>query len=417
MKTGLDKRITFVVFVVATLVMALFAVLASFLSAQIEERALDQLVISEFGEIQRKLALNEPESLNNTAQLHSWLTQAPNDKGIPRAFRRLPVGIHHEIEEDNSLYHVLRQPADNRFLTLALEINLVEERELQFNLLLAGMVLLAPGLVMLLSFLFTRSLTEPVVKLAGKLQALDPSDRHVRLGKEFSGDEVEAIAQAFDRYQERLDLMIEREQSFSSAASHELRTPLASISASAELLAGMRGLPDAAGKYIDRINNAVRTMTDVVNSLLALSRDSRSKPESPLHVRPVLEEAVVNYREQLVGKDVSLEFQCDEELLLWISMGDFLIVLGNLLQNAIRNTERGRIRVSCDKNSLVVSDTGRGMPKEFAAYIFDKHVQAHDSHGVGLGLHIVKRLCERQGWRIRVDSDLGRGTTVTVDWH
>lgn len=416
MVRALDKRITLVTFLLATAVMALFAVLIGIASDRIEHGVLDQLVIREYGAIQRNLARGDEKPLLQTAQLQSWLTSRPDDEVVPEAFRDLSIGIHHEVSREGSQYHVMREPIEDKFLTLAYQINLVEDKEDQFKIVLGLTVLLGPALLMLLFVTFTRRMTEPVTKLAHKLQNLDPSKRGVRLEDEFQGQEVEAIARAFDRYQERLELMVEREQSFSAAASHELRSPLAVISASAELLSALDQLPDTARRQLRRIEDAVSNMAEVVNSLLAMSRDQFQRPRAPLHIKPVIEEAAANFQDQIADKPVSLQWHCDDELTRWIPVGDFLIILGNLVHNAIRNTETGSIRIDCTQEALVVTDTGRGMPREFAEHIFDKHVQAHDSHGVGLGLHIVKRFCDRYGWPVQVESALGEGSSFRIFW-
>lgn len=404
------------IMLVATLVILLFAVVIGVASERLEHGLLDQIVIKEFGEIQRRLAVNPDAHLPNTAQLRTWLTDSKDDKSLPASVRKLAVGVFHEIDIEGSEYHVLREPVDDRFLTLAYEINLVESRESQLNIILLITVIIGPLLVLWFSYFFTQRMTRPVIKLASKLSELDPSKRNVRLGDDFQGNEVEAIAQAFDRYQERLDLMVEREQSFTAAASHELRTPLAVISASTELLEVNPDLPASASKQLQRISSAVSMMNDLVSSLLALARERKQKPTSPLHLQPIIDGAIANFQSQLDDKAVTLEYHCDPELTMWISTGDLLILLGNLVQNAIRNTSSGKVSVYCEAHRLVVKDTGRGMPREFAEHIFDKHVQAQDSHGVGLGLHIVKRLCDRYGWEIEVESVLGEGTCVIVNW-
>ena len=82
----------------------------------------------------------------------------------------------------------------------------------------------------------SRRLVEPVTALADRLTQIDPRQRHVRIGAQFAGNELEPIARSIDTFMERLDGFVEREQSFTATASHELRTPLAVMRGAVELL-------------------------------------------------------------------------------------------------------------------------------------------------------------------------------------
>ena len=417
MKTSLDKKITLAMLGVATSVMALFCLIVGLATEELEHGLLNQLVIQEFSDIKRDLALKEPDALPYNAQVRTWLTTGIRDPVVPEVFRDLPLGIHHGIYHDYESFHVLREVIDDQILTLAYDITLVEKKERQMDIILMLSILLAPVLVMLLSYIVANRLVRPIAQLAERLKTLDPADGASQpLATFFQGQEVAAIAEACDRYAERIEQLVEREKSFSAAVSHELRNPLSVIGASAELLEHGEQLTEPGNQQLARINKSVTEMTDLVTSILALTNNRRPTMRAPLHVYPVLEDVMANYRGMVDSSLVTLELKCANDLTVWIPVGDVLILVNNLLQNAVRNTERGSITLFCDRECVVVSDTGRGMPDEFAAYAFDKHSHSYDSHGVGLGLHIVKRLCDQHGWAISLESALGEGTTVSVAW-
>ena len=122
----------------------------------------------------------------------------------------------------------------------------------------------------------SRRLVEPVTALADRLTQIDPGERHVRIGAQFAGNELEPIARSIDTFMERLDGFVEREQSFTATASHELRTPLAVMRGAVELLETQAADRPGAGKALARIQRAVREMTEFTDALLALSREQQA---------------------------------------------------------------------------------------------------------------------------------------------
>lgn len=417
MNTSLNKRIPLAMMLVATSVMTVFALIVGIASDKVEDQLLDQLVRQEYEDTRKRLSEDPNTVLSDAGSDPSWLTRADDRDGLPIEFGRLPLGMHPEVLYEGAEYQVMRDNFNDKILTVAYNITLLEAREQTLIYVLLSSVLLAPILVMVLSYLLANRLTRPVSQLAAELQELDPASDTASLSSIFRGQEVEAIANAFDRYQERIDLLMEREKAFSATASHELRTPLAVIGACTDVLQDIDELPEPARAQISRVAKSVRTMTDLVNSLLALAHEQRPPLSAPLQMHPILDEVIASHRMQTQGHDVALTLSCHPNLSLWLPAGDIVILANNLIQNAVRNTRAGVVHTSCDAERLVVTDSGRGIPSDIVENIFDKHVQSHDSSGIGLGLHIVKRLCELHGWDIRVESALGKGTAVTVVWN
>jgi signal transduction histidine kinase len=90
------------------------------------------------------------------------------------------------------------------------------------------------------------------------------------------------------------------------------------------------------------------------------------------------------------------------------------IVIGNLLRNAFNNTQSGSVALSLDAERLVLSDTGFGMSSEVLGRVFERHFKGASSIGAGVGLSLVKRICDRYGWNIAIESQQDKGTTVVI---
>ena len=92
----------------------------------------------------------------------------------------------------------------------------------------------------------------------------------------------------------------------------------------------------------------------------------------------------------------------------------FAMFIANLVHNAIVHAAHGSVGVSLSDDRLVVSDTGPGIDQQELGQVIDRYHKGPDSEGAGIGLSLVKRICDRHGWRIALTSRPGGGTTATL---
>ena len=121
----------------------------------------------------------------------------------------------------------------------------------------------------------------------------------------------------------------------------------------------------------------------------------------------VVREAAEAYRETLGQKSVALEVSMAEPLTVLAPAGMTACVVNNLLANAVNFTGRGRIDVRIEHGALIVQDSGVGIPPTYLSRIFERRYRSVHSRGLGLGLYLIKRICERLAWDIRVSSAPG----------
>lgn len=91
-------------------------------------------------------------------------------------------------------------------------------------------------------------------------------------------------------------------------------------------------------------------------------------------------------------------------------------VIGNLLRNALHHTDQGSVRLILDAHGFVVEDTGSGIPEHLKDTMFQPFVQGHGARGegLGLGLSLVRRICEANGWAITLENRPGGGIRADV---
>ena len=217
---------------------------------------------------------------------------------------------------------------------------------------------------------------------------------------------------------------------FLSTMSHELRTPLNAIEGFTGIMLGGMGvdLDMKAKGMVERISTNSKRLIDLVNDFLDISRiesgrmDLVDVPFSPSDLADKWRRQLGVLAEQ---KDLLFIINVDPALpARLLGDDDALSKIGqNLLSNAFKFTEQGRVMLNLkregDNWQIIVSDTGIGVPSHAHDYIFDEFRQVDGSStrrygGTGLGLAIVQKLVRLMGGTVRLESELGEGSTFTV---
>jgi two-component system sensor histidine kinase/response regulator len=216
---------------------------------------------------------------------------------------------------------------------------------------------------------------------------------------------------------------------FLASMSHELRTPLNSIIGfSNVMMRGMAGaLTDEQERQVGMINESGIHLLSLINDILDLSRIESGRLElrmEDLHVRDVVRQAAETVRPLADQRRLTLTTEVAEECTdVRADSRSLHQILLNLLGNAIKFTELGGVtlRATCSEHELrfEVADTGIGIDSSRLDDIFDEFRQYEQPgvakpEGAGLGLPVSRRLAERLGGRIEVESVLGRGSTFTL---
>ena len=244
------------------------------------------------------------------------------------------------------------------------------------------------------------------------MRALSPE----RIPDSLQGD-TRKMADALHGLGERMDAYIAREHDFTRDASHELRTPLTVARVAADLIAHDEGLSDRSRRALSRIQGANAEMESLVDALLLLARDENVALETEdFAVRDIVEHEIERVRPLLESKGLALDWQVEAEPQLHAPPRILGVMLGNLLSNAVRFTDGGRIGVRLLADRVEVTDTGIGMDAAALARAFEPFYRANleQPAGPGLGLSIAHRLGERCRWPLQLASTPGQGTRATI---
>lgn len=317
-------------------------------------------------------------------------------------------------------YHAMVREVDGRRYVLLQDQSDFEAREwLLFAVVLVGFVL-SIVLAVVLGWLLARKVIEPVVRLARQVRHRDQLlGLAPPLAPDYAADEVGQLAAAFDSTLGLLRQALTRERLFTSDVSHELRTPLMVLASSCELLLGNPALDQRARAQVQRVARSCEEMRALVQTFLLLARAQREEasqvPQASLSA--VADELVAQWREPIESKGLRLDYRGGEPLAERYNATFLRAVLGNLLRNALHYTDRGWIGLTLERRGFVIEDSGVGIPEAQRAAMFQPFVRGGEQRGdgLGLGLSLVQRICENQGWRVSLSAVEPHGCRFRVE--
>lgn len=265
------------------------------------------------------------------------------------------------------------------------------------------------------------------VEFDARLESLQQALRQTELAKQ----EADAARQRAEIDRQRAESADKAKTQFLANMSHELRTPLNAIIGYDEaMLGGMVGtFTPKQTELLGRIQHNSRRLLGLINDVLDLSKIESGSLEiflAPMSPPKVVTETVESLRSLAQENKIALEVVIRDDLpeLVLGDANKLQQILVNLVSNAIKFTEAGGVTVvagalDSERWQLSVQDTGIGIAPEALNYIFEPFRQADSSEtrkhkGTGLGLSITKRLVEKMGGEITVDSTPGKGSTFTV---
>jgi heavy metal sensor kinase len=292
---------------------------------------------------------------------------------------------------------------------------------------LLAALLLGGGLLSIVAaiagyFLAVRALT-PIDSITHAARRISTEDLSARLNLPDTGDEVSRLATTFNEMLIRLKSGFQRERQFTSDASHELRTPLTAMQAILSLVREGERPVQEYRQALDDLAGETDRLRGLVEDLLRLARGDQpgTAPRERVDLSVLLCDVVDSLRPLADAKGLNLG--CDVSLGL-VLMGDsdsLIRLFVNLLDNAIKFTERGGVKVTgrrkADMLSVEIADTGSGIAPEHLAHIFDRFYRvetARSSGGNGLGLAIARQIVQAHGGEIAAASKVCEGTTITV---
>ena len=378
------------------------------------EKLIDETLAAEMQDYQARRARNPHSMPPSTATLLGYVAPASAGEPAPPAVLGGYGTGRHNIHLGGISYRMVVADQGGARYYLLYNETLFRDRQTRLGLFLAGFVAFMALASAALAFWLAERVIEPVKELARRVRDIGPDMAPAALAADFPADELGELARAFEHSVERLAAFISRERAFTADVSHELRTPLAIIRGAAEVLLADDTRPAKDRQRLERIERAAADMADLSTALLAMARERDEARRDPVELAALLRETLDKHRYLLAGKDVDVELDIQARPHLAADPNLVSIALSNLVRNSFSYTEQGVVRASLAADRLVIQDSGLGIPREALDRVFQRLYKGQHSQGAGIGLSLVKKICDRYCWAIDLTSEEGLGTRVEL---
>lgn len=283
------------------------------------------------------------------------------------------------------------------------------------------------GLVILVSVLFSRSISKPIIQLesAAKDIAGGNVDRTLQLDRK---DEFGALAKSLNQMAERLrsdneklKKLYDKQRQFFADITHEIRNPLHTISGSLEMLQLKNLAPEQRQRYLETASRQTKRINRLFKDLMTLQRydsDSYFIEKKPFDLQLTLVDIEEMFRNQAAEKGLNLIVD-KKPVTVYADPSKIEQVLENLVSNAIKYTNKGYVKVSLSESdgevTLKIEDTGIGISEDHLNRLFDRFyrtdkARSRDKGGTGLGLSVVKSILTAHSSAIHIESTPGEGS-------
>ncbi|CQR47320.1 Alkaline phosphatase synthesis sensor protein PhoR [Paraliobacillus sp. PM-2] len=298
--------------------------------------------------------------------------------------------------------------------------------EIKRNILLA--VLITIILSVLFSLLFSNRLTTGLRKIIHAVTGLRKSQWRSRVPVQELTEEMRPLGESFNQLAESLAKEETLRKQFTANFAHELRTPLATLRSHIE--AFQDGIWEADAKKLEQCHDELMRLVRLVNELeklIAAENPQIRLDRTNIELGKLLTSIENQFSSLFMKKGVDLKINYPEEQRWFSGDRDKVIqILTNLVNNALQYTPEGKsvfidIAATDTEMTFIVKDEGKGISKEDLPFLYERFYRGDKSRdrktgGIGIGLSIVKALVEAHQGKIKIQSQLGVGTTVKVQF-
>ena len=412
----LHSRVTMIFLIIAIVSTITYVSIIFIVLEKQEEAMVATMVGHELDELIGDLSNDPDTKLPKTASVNAFLLSRNDIKPVPEYLRALEPNLYSSIHIGDMIYHAAIMDYESDRLYVQFDVTGASKYQSILFMLLIGGGLFSAVVLIISGFWLSRKFLLPVSQLAEEVSGFSPDDLSLRIEKKYHDFEVGLIAQSFDQFLERISDYVEREQSFAASVSHELRTPVAVIGTSIDLLE-LKGINENQKAAFGRIKDSTDYMAKVIESLLFFARgthDAVEKTMPEVKLDEVFQRVVDQYQQQANEKGLELSLIIESRSAVRMSESHIEIILGNLIRNAITNTQQGSVSVVLHEDSFLVADTGQGIKPEELDSIVKRNYHSADSMGCGLGLYLVKNICNIYGLKLNIESTVGIGSKFSI---
>jgi signal transduction histidine kinase len=419
-RASLRQRVTWALTGAVALFVALQAVLVYLVLAEQEDDLVNEIVMTETTRLLHRMAEGEvvpPRhgEMSLGPYLKAWYAPGfTKPDNLPSVLSGLQPGAT-QLEPDGAVWHVVVADTNTGRVYVRYDATDNEDRVYTFGAILLGMWLACVVMGYWLARAVASRVVRPMVDVADRISSWAPGAPVIRVNRD---DEAGRLIEAFNRVQDRVDRSIGQEREFSANLSHEVRTPLTAIRTDAEMAVLEGDLSLSIRERLARIVTNVDEVATTLDTARAIS-SAEPGPKVTVSLAQCLDDAWSGLREraQRVGLDMTAQIPSDASV--EIDRYGLLIVLRNLIRNAIDHAAPATLTIGLQDKGLLFADNGPGISADDLPFVFERYyrgrwkdrnapggvAEADEAAPRGLGLAIAKRVCDLHGWRLTVTAN------------
>lgn len=296
-----------------------------------------------------------------------------------------------------------------RYYKLLIRVSLEEAENLLnglFPLVLIIYLLLLGGFFIINTIAF-KSLWEPFYRILTALKSYDLRKNQNIAYQHSDIQEFNELSKSIEKMTDRISRDYQAQKEFNENSSHELQTPLAIIRNKLDLLIQSPNLQEEELTIIESLYSAVNKLTALNKGLILLNKIENNQfyQIEKVDVNLIIERLLMDFEESISEKKIVVSFVHQNKLVIDSNHILTDILITNLINNAIKhNTEKGWINISLDGQCLTITNSGLDL-KDKAETMFERFKKnAESSNSVGLGLSIVKKICQTLNFKVEYTS-------------
>lgn len=402
----LRSRIVLSFFALGLSLTALFGLVAVYASARVEDQLVGRALTRNLDSYAARFYRDRSDVVEPLDDIRGLVVGPEKRANLQPDWAELGNGVYQMHGEENGqpfVYRLAVRKDDQHWFFLAYDLTRTAASRSSQQWVIAALVGTFSLLSLIVGLWAASKVMRPVSDLVGRVNKMDGAHRTSTLAQHFSDDEVGHLAQALDDYSARLTEVVKRDREFNADVSHELRTPLMVIKGAIELALARTDLDAPLRSRLQRIHRAEQQCSDLIAALLLLSRNERGSGRTNL--AKVAEQLIDAHQSQLTRKQLTLRLEGDRNAVIPVPEATVAVALGNLVSNAVKYTAEGEVVIRVAADRVEVADSGPGLSQSDADNLFSRGYRgthAGGSQGGGIGLSIVRRLCELYDWHIDI---------------
>lgn len=408
-------RLAFTFALFGAMVSVLLSLGLSFTAHNQSERLIDETLRAEIDDYISRRARNPISLPPATVSILGYVFSPGQTKSqAPSELHDLTPGQYQLTLNETPYRITVVDKADERYVMMFNEKH-QRNRESTFFVYLVSGTLIMTFLSAWVGWWLAGKVVAPITELGRRVDQASPQHNALDIAEGFQPDEIGKLAHVFAGYLTRMREFIDRERAFTSDVSHELRTPLAIVLGVVELMEEDTQLQEKQQERVARISRATHNMIDMTSALLLMGREASL--DEPVKQKCDICEIVnhiIEMHHHLLSEQTTVNLICQSKPHIEAERTLLGVVVANLIRNALTHTPSGSITIVIDEVKLSVTDTGTGIHSEEIGQIFQRHFRGSRSKGSGIGLSLVKRICDRYGWETIIESTEGKGTTAQL---